>query len=88
LRRRSGKRETTHTSWSTRSSNWAFGEHLRRWRRKHAVSQDALAEIAGLHRTEISLIERGMRNVKLETIVKLADGLGITPAELLKDFRC
>jgi transcriptional regulator with XRE-family HTH domain len=68
--------------------NKTFGDHLKRWRRQNSVSQEALARIAGLHRTEISLIERGMRNVTLETIVKLAHGLDVTPSELLRDFRC
>jgi transcriptional regulator with XRE-family HTH domain len=45
-----------------------------------------LASASGLHRTEISLLERGVRDVRLSTIVRLARGLGIPPAELLADL--
>lgn len=60
----------------------AFGRTLRRLRHGYGVSQERLATISGLHRTEISLIERGHRNVRLTTFYVLADALEITAAEL------
>ena len=48
------------------------------------ISQEELADRAGLHRTYISSIERAQRNVSLENIFLIAEALGTTPAELLK----
>ena len=48
------------------------------------ISQEELADRAGLHRTYISSIERAQRNVSLENIFLIAEALGATPAELLK----
>jgi transcriptional regulator with XRE-family HTH domain len=61
-----------------------FAENLRRERDRAGVSQEALAEACDLHRTEISLLERSKRSPRLETIVILARGLGLSsPGELL-----
>lgn len=49
-----------------------FGERLREARTGKGVSQERLAEMAELHRTFVSLIERGERNATLQTIEKLA----------------
>ena len=49
-----------------------FGARLRAIRTKREISQERLAELAGLHRTFVSLIGRGQRNITLETIEKLA----------------
>jgi len=48
------------------------------------ISQEELAERAGLHRTYISSIERARRNVSLENIFQVAQALGAAPAELLQ----
>jgi len=60
-----------------------FGEKVRAAREARGLSQEALADAAGLHRTHISLIERGQRSVRLETIEKLAVALGTQPASLM-----
>lgn len=60
-----------------------FGEALRRLRLEAGLSMDALGERCGLHRTEIRLLEKAGREPKLSTIVKVADGLGVTPGYLL-----
>lgn len=52
-------------------------------RARRGLSQEALGAEVGLHRTEVSLLERAQRDPRLETIVKLARGLGIRPADLL-----
>lgn len=64
----------------------AFGDRLRGIRGNVGISQEKLAEIAGLHRTYVSSVERGERNVSLETIERLAVALGCTMASLMPDF--
>ncbi|MDR0848306.1 MAG: helix-turn-helix transcriptional regulator [Propionibacteriaceae bacterium] len=62
----------------------AFGDHLRELRRASGwQSQEAFAHHIGLDRTYVSGLERGRRNPTLDVIVKLADGLGVHPQELL-----
>ncbi len=64
-----------------------FADNLRHHRERRNMSQEALAAICGLHRTEISLLERCQRSPRLETIVILARGLELRSAgELLKDM--
>ena len=60
-----------------------FGNRVRQLREQENLSQEALADAAGLHRTHISLIERGKRSVRLETIRSLAIALRVQPAELM-----
>lgn len=60
-----------------------FGDNLARVRRSADISQDELSVRASLHRTEISQIERGLRIPRIDTLVKLAGSLEVTPAELL-----
>lgn len=60
-----------------------FGEQLRKVRTERQLTQEQLATASGLHRTEISLLERGKRTPILDTIVAVAKGLGVSPAELL-----
>jgi transcriptional regulator with XRE-family HTH domain len=60
-----------------------FGERLRQVRLAKRLSQEALADAAGLHRTHVSLIERGRRSVRLETLERLARALAVQPAALL-----
>jgi transcriptional regulator with XRE-family HTH domain len=55
---------------------------MRRLRLLAGLSQEALAERAGLHRTYVSSIERGERNITLENIFRLAEALGADPREL------
>jgi len=60
-----------------------FGENLSVLRRGVGLSQEGTAERAGLHRTEIALIEGRKRLPRLDTIVKLAGALELEPCELL-----
>jgi transcriptional regulator with XRE-family HTH domain len=64
-----------------------FAINLRKARRKRGISQEALASLCDLHRTEISLLERGGREPRLGTIVKLASALHTTPEELCSGIR-
>jgi transcriptional regulator with XRE-family HTH domain len=64
-----------------------FAINLRKARQKAKVSQEELGFRCDLHRTEISLLERGGREPRLGTIVKLAGSLGVTPEELCSGIR-
>lgn len=64
-----------------------FAANLQAHRRRLDLTQEALGEVCSMHRTEIGLLERSERNPRFDTIVKLARGLEITPAELLADVR-
>jgi len=57
--------------------------NVRRIRAATGLSQEGLADRSGLHRTYISSLERGQRNVSVQNIFLLADALGVPPAELL-----
>lgn len=61
----------------------AFGRRVRAAREARGLSQEALADIAGVHRTYIGSIERGLRNVSLANILRLSRALGVRPGELL-----
>ena len=60
------------------------GPRIRRVRRGQELSQEALADFAEIHRTQISLIEHGGRLPRIDTVVKLAGGLLVPPCELLE----
>ena len=58
--------------------------NLRFYRTEAGLSQEKLAELAGLHRTYISAIERGRRNISIENIENIANALNIDAYRLLK----
>jgi transcriptional regulator with XRE-family HTH domain len=61
----------------------AFGGAVRNARRRKGLSQESLAERAGLHPTYVGMIERGVRNATLDVAAKLADALGIPLPKLI-----
>lgn len=61
-----------------------FGRNLFRCRRRAAMSQEELGNLASLHRTEIGMLEHGTRLARVDTLMKLAGALGTSPAELLE----
>lgn len=62
----------------------AFGRRIKTIRLEQGISQEQLGQLAELDRTYISGIERGLRNVSLINIERLAAALDVEPAELLK----
>ena len=63
-----------------------FGEKLRNIRLDLGYSQEELSFKAGLHRTYISSVERGKRNISLTNIKKLADALGLKMKDLMPEM--
>ena len=63
----------------------AFGQAVRLRREARGLSQEALAERAGLHRTYIGGIERGERNPTLKSICTVAEALEVGASALLSD---
>ena len=61
----------------------AFGQRVRSRRTGQGLSQEALADLAGIHRTYVGSVERGERNISLDNIHALADALGVSPALLV-----
>ena len=62
----------------------ALGKRLRELRAERDISQEAFADQCGLHRTAMSLLERGKRVPSLRTLLTLSQGFGIPLSELLE----
>jgi transcriptional regulator with XRE-family HTH domain len=60
-----------------------LGREVRRLRKERGLSQEALADLAGLHPNYIGGIERGERNVGVKALFRLARGLDVKPRDLL-----
>ena len=60
-----------------------FGAVLRERREAAGISQEQLADRAGLHRTYVSLIERGKRTASIEVVRKVSAALGVTMTDLI-----
>ena len=58
-----------------------FGDRMKEIRLGKGVSQEALAAAADLHRTYVSSVERGERNVSIVNIARLADALNVPICE-------
>lgn len=64
----------------------AVGRAIRRRREGQGISQEELAHRAGVHRTYVGGVERGERNITVESLNKFAAGLGVQPSEILRDI--
>ncbi len=61
-----------------------FAANVRRLRQERGLTQERLAEQAGLHMTDIARIETQGRDPGVRVVVKLAHGLGVPASELLR----
>jgi transcriptional regulator with XRE-family HTH domain len=62
-----------------------LARNLRRLRAEQDLSQEALADLASLHRTYVGSVERSERNISIDNIEKLASALRVSLSELLED---
>ncbi|WP_087686552.1 helix-turn-helix domain-containing protein [Pandoraea sp. PE-S2R-1] len=60
-----------------------FAKNVRRYRLALGISQEELAELAGVHRTYVGMLERSEKNVTIYNIERLAGALGVEPYQLL-----
>lgn len=60
------------------------GRNLRAYRKKKGLSQEDFADFVGVHRTYMGGLERGERNLTLQSLEKLAEALGVDVRELLR----
>lgn len=63
-----------------------FGNRVKQCRKNLHVSQEAFAEKTGLHRTYMGMIERAEKNITLENILKISQGLNLLLSELFKNI--
>jgi len=75
-----------HLDQDPKATSTAFGERLRALRDREGVSQDGLAHKTDVHPTAIGRLERGDREPRLTTILRLARGLDVRPGELVDDL--
>ena len=59
------------------------GKNLRAYRQAKGLSQEAFAELVGMHRTYIGGVERGERDLTLATVERYAEAIGLDPLDLL-----
>ncbi|MEB3882553.1 helix-turn-helix transcriptional regulator [Lyngbya sp. CCY1209] len=62
-----------------------FAKRLKQIRQMRGLSQEELAEIAGLHRTYVGSVERGERNVSIDNMERLAKALEVDITALLRE---
>jgi transcriptional regulator with XRE-family HTH domain len=64
-----------------------LGKRVRALREQRGMSQEALADLAVIHRNYISQIEGGKRNLSFFNVVKIARALKVTPSKLIEPIR-
>lgn len=70
---------------TTPEARTIFAHNLREIRAKKKISQEELADIAGLHRTYVGSVERGERNISIDNMERLASALKVDIQELLNN---
>jgi len=66
------------------SARELFAARLRQERLDKGLSQEALADLAGLHRTYVGSVERSERNISIDSMERLANAVGVELADLLR----
>lgn len=65
------------------SARLVFAYNLKKQRMQKMISQEELADLCNLHRTYISAVERGIKNISIDNMEKLAEALDVDIRELL-----
>jgi transcriptional regulator with XRE-family HTH domain len=65
----------------------ALGRALRKARRDRDLSQEAVGQRAGMHPNHVGTIERGTKDLRATTLLRLIEALEMSPAELFADYR-
>jgi Helix-turn-helix. len=63
------------------------GANIRHLRRRRGMSQEQFADMVGVHRTYLGGVERGERNLSLQSVERIAEGADVSPFELLRPPR-
>jgi transcriptional regulator with XRE-family HTH domain len=61
----------------------AVGRNLRTYRQNKGLTQEAFADVLGVHRTYMGGVERGERNLTLKSLERIAESVGLDPLALL-----
>ncbi len=61
-----------------------LGDTLRYYRKKVGLTQEQLAEKAGIHRTYVSLLERNLKSPTIDTLFLICNALHVKPSSLIK----
>ena len=61
-----------------------LGRNLRRYREERGLSQEAFADVLGVHRTYMGGVERGERNLTLKSVERIAEHISVDPLDLLR----
>lgn len=72
------------TRKSIETARKRFARKLKAERLARGISQEGLAELAGLHRTYVGSVERGERNIAVDNMESLANAMGLDICDLLK----
>lgn len=71
---------------ANRSKLVNLGKRIQELRIQNSISQEKLADLAGVHRTYVGMIERGEKNMTIRSVEKIATALGVTLSELFDGF--
>jgi transcriptional regulator with XRE-family HTH domain len=63
-----------------------FGLRVRELREKRKLTQEELADLSGLNRPYLTLVESGKENISVVNLLAIANALGVTPAELFSGY--
>ena len=62
-----------------------FGGNVRQFRQEQGLSQEALADLAGLDRKTVNRIEQGVHSARLDNVWLIADALNVDISQLFRD---
>lgn len=77
-------KRSSQTATSARTAG-PFGSAVRKRRKKAGLSQEQLAQAAGVSAVYVSMLERGQRHPTLDTVFDIAEALGVRPSGLVRD---